>query len=258
MKRYTGLGLKWEWLHSLWLLFVVTPVTLPISYFYVGVRMQQKKWIYIGFIYFILLCGVIYSVWKYATTDNDVTVFSVIFVVLLYFNGIGRAIIVRKDYLIYLAENMDPEKRRILEEKESVRRETVAQRRSQPTNILSRNEAYKRQSSKTKYVEDEKSTNKRVVVINMNKASEREISSLPSIGKIVAKQIVLSREKLNEYTSFEHLVKSIGIQEHLIEEARSYMAFSDEDLPRLQKELEAKLARRAREERGTPGRSIDL
>jgi len=259
MKRVTNLGLRWEWKHSIWMIFLVTPFTLPICYFYVGIRMYREKWVLIGLLYLLLLSGVIYAVWVMDNRIEDVTVFSVPFVIITFVNGIYRLSVARKDYLLFLVEHMDSEGRKRLEAAEQQRREKKKRQRNvRQSNVLTRTEIYKRQSAKTKFALTEKEKNKRYQVINMNKANVKEIAILPAIGHILAEKIIHARNETGSFTSFEQLVHETEIKAHVFRKAKDYMAFTDEAIKPLRKQIAEKKTRKNRQEKGLPGRHIDF
>lgn len=259
MKRVTGLGIKWEWMHSGWMIFLFTPFTLPISYFYVGIRMHQIRWVFTGFVYVFLLHGLTYFLWKWENRAEDAVVILVIGMVLIYLNGIGRGSLVRKDYLPFLAEHMDPDKRRELEEKEEKRLHTdYLNKVAQQSNVITKTQAFKRQSAKVKFTVTEQEKNRRVKVININKANMTEIKHLPTVGYLLASKIVQTREDVGSFASFQELAYKTGIQAHLITEAKDYMAFTDEDVKPLQVKLAKKKQKQLRKEKNIPGRSVDF
>src|SRR5690625_8002006 len=107
MKRVTNLGLRWEWKHSIWMIFLVTPFTLPISFFYVGIRMYRRKWVLIGLLYLLLLSGVIYAVWVMDNRIEDVTVFSVPFLIIRFIDGVYSLFLVGIVFFTFLLDIID-------------------------------------------------------------------------------------------------------------------------------------------------------
>src|SRR5699024_4686888 len=207
----------------------------------------------------LLLSGVIYAVWVMDNRIEDVTVFSVPFVIITFMNGIYRLSVARKDFLLFLVEHIDSEERKRLEAAEQQRREKkMRQRNVRQSNVLTRTEIYKRQSAKTKFALTEKEKNKSHQVINMNKASVNEIARLPAIGLILAEKIIHSRKETGSFASFEQLVHEAGIKAHVFKEAKDYMAFTDEAIKPLRKQIVEKRIRKNRQEKGLPGRHIDF
>lgn len=45
-----GKGKKWEWLHSLWLLWIPTSLTF-VAFFFLGIKAKQRNWIVFGLAY---------------------------------------------------------------------------------------------------------------------------------------------------------------------------------------------------------------
>lgn len=251
MGRITTLGTGWEWRHSLWMVFLLLPFTVPLSYFYVGIRMQNRRWIALGFIYFLAIDVVIYLLDVFVEIEDLIIIIAVPSIVGGYFNGIYTGKTLRKSYLLFLAENMDPEKRHRLEERE----QHIQQYKH--SNVLTRTEIKKHQSAQTQFAITEKAKNKNIKVINMNKSTVSDIAQLPQIGGLLAQKIVQVRGKIERFTSFEHLVKETGIQAHILETAREYMAYQDEEIGLLQEQLEKKQQRLHRQNKNIPGRSVE-
>lgn len=251
MEKEVSLGIRWEWMHSLWMVFLFTPYTLPISYFYVGIRMHRRKWIVNGYFYLISLGGVMYVIRLYGDVYEEI-LFGIPLVIYVFLNGLFRSGNARREYLLYLAEHMDPDKKRELVERE-------LQRQGSPnSNVLTKTQMFKRQSAKTKFVMTESERNNTAEVINMNKATAKEIAYLPAVGSLLADKIIYSREISGPFASFDELITETGIKARIMNEAKRYMAFADNDITSLQKELAAYKQREIREKSGIPGRNVDL
>lgn len=259
MKRVTNLGLWWEWKNSIWMIFLVTPFTLPISYFYPGICMYQKKWIYVGFIYYVLLNGGSYTVWVLDSPIEDVTVIPVIFMVFIYINGVVRLSMVRKDYLLYVSEYVDHDEKQRLVEKENKRKKMRDMNRQarQNSNILSRTDMYKRQSANSKFVIPENEKNKSAQVLNINTSSVNELKRLPKMNRFLAEKIIHTRDHIQSFSSFHELIKETEIQKHVLEEASDYIAFTDEEIDTLKMQLKTKQLRIKRQKKELRGRHID-
>lgn len=62
--------------------------------------------------------------------------------------------------------------------------------------------------------------------IDLNKATEEEIASIPAVGRILAKRIVAKRQELGGFTSFEQFVETIGLKPHTAEKLKPLVTFS--------------------------------
>jgi competence protein ComEA len=65
------------------------------------------------------------------------------------------------------------------------------------------------------------------VIININKASARELETLPGIGEVKAEQIVAYRDEHGLYLNLDELLNVPGIGPELLEKIRSYITLSD-------------------------------
>ncbi|MDR4436639.1 hypothetical protein FPV32_21520, partial [Bacillus tequilensis] len=52
----TKRGAAWEWLHSWWLLFLFMPfaITSFFAFFFICIKVSNRKWIMYGIIYFFI------------------------------------------------------------------------------------------------------------------------------------------------------------------------------------------------------------
>ncbi len=62
--------------------------------------------------------------------------------------------------------------------------------------------------------------------LDLNKASEEEIASIPAVGRILAKRIVAKRQELGGFTSFEQFVETVGLKPHTAEKLKPLVTFS--------------------------------
>lgn len=257
MRAITPLGWGWEMRHSLWMIFILTPYTLPISYFYVGIRIMSPRWIFIGFVYLFLVDGLIYVHWRYMTGDGDLVVFTVIFIILTYLNGVQNIRHPRRDYLFKLYDVMEPTKRDALIQVRRKRKQ-AKQEYARSQKKLTRTEIKKRQSKQTAFVRTERELNAPLKVVNVNQANVEELARIPGVGHILAEKILAKREAGIEFTSFEQLVENTGIRAHRFLKAKEYLACTDGSMSKMQAKLEAKLRKQAWEQENPSGRSIDF
>lgn len=259
MKRVTALGLKWEWMHSFWMPFIFIPFAMPISYFYVGLRMHQIKWFLFGYAYFLVINGGTYILLRQETLSEDTIVFIVIAMVITFGNGFFHAFEMRKVYLSFLTENMNKHIKQVLVDKEQERLRLLTEKERQyPTNVLTRNEIYKLQSSKTKFAKTEKEKLRKPTVININKATYEEIKVLTFMDSFLANKIIQQRKTNEPYKSFNHLAHETGIQSHFLIQAKEYITFSDDDIKTAQEKLEAKQQAESNNKSSLSGRYVDF
>ena len=92
MGSITNKSATWEFLNSLWILFSFAFFSL-IGFYYIGIRVKKKMWMFFGFIYFFLL--LIISSAPELKNEGAVAA-------LYYISGIVLSFYLRKDYLIRL------------------------------------------------------------------------------------------------------------------------------------------------------------
>lgn len=76
-------------------------------------------------------------------------------------------------------------------------------------------------------------------VININKATEMQISALPTIHPFLAKVIVQKRNRGKKFTSIKQLSESINVQPHLLKKSVPYIAFTEDQVSVLKQQLAA-------------------
>lgn len=67
----------------------------------------------------------------------------------------------------------------------------------------------------------QKKKKKDFILIDLNNASDSELSKLPGINIVLAKKIVFQRENEGEYSSFEDFIKRMNIKPHFAKKIKN-------------------------------------
>lgn len=232
-RPYTPFGLKWEWKQSYyWLPLALFPFTSFLAFAYVGLQMKNRSWILLSLFHFSLISvtlGYMY-VKDYA---EDPVLFFLMASGFVWINALGNIRSARAEYVKFLYETMDPDKRERLATAERKRREEKAKRSLQQSapEVVASEEARKRQLERTLYIAREERRHKELdaPIVNVNRATEEELARLPGLNGILARSIMRHRGD-GEFHSFTDLVERSGIRVHILEEAEECIVFSDEEL----------------------------
>lgn len=217
----TPFGKKWEYLHSIWMIWLAGPFgfTMFVSFFYIGARAKKVKWIVAGVIYFIIVA-------QYFVVSDfyeiDETPFTVSMLVLLLFWAISviHAIMARKEYLIIRVEQINAN-RAYWNLPPIEHEQTITKQAADISNIkkdISTNE----NGSQTE--EEQKPR-----VVNVNQATQEELTALPAMNNVLASQIIDSREEEGDFDSFSHFIARMNMKPHILAKAKPYMKFTDEN-----------------------------
>ncbi|WP_379393070.1 ComEA family DNA-binding protein [Paenibacillus lentus] len=63
-------------------------------------------------------------------------------------------------------------------------------------------------------------------IIDINTASEAQIASIPEIGIVLAKRVVIKRQELGGFRSFEQFSQVMGLKEHTMRSIAQIVVFS--------------------------------
>nr|WP_255571779.1 helix-hairpin-helix domain-containing protein [Anoxybacillus sp. ST70] len=78
-------------------------------------------------------------------------------------------------------------------------------------------------------------------LVDINKATEEEISSIPAIGGLLAKKIVMVREKEGGFRSLEHFSECLQLKPHVVEKIRPFIKFPELESPSKQNKYEGRI-----------------
>lgn len=227
-KTYTNRGKAWESANSWWILLTLLPFAMTsfIGFLYVGSKVKNQRWRVYGFIY---LAVFIIAFITTATGIGAAIAFSLWIVTVIHAFKIRPAYLVQLDVLKANEKEIDNQKisklRQEAEAKFSVT-ETVKTQPPQPKEAAKLEESTKVQEIKpplVKNVVPEKTTAEK---LDINTASESEIASIPEIGIILAKKVMIKRQEIGGFQSFEQFSQIMGLKEHTVEKLVQRLAFS--------------------------------
>lgn len=219
-RNFTNRGTKWEWINSWWILFTFGPfgVMSFFSFLYVGSKVKYKKWIWFGFVYL----GV-FTI-AFVTPDSGI---GALIATSNWVISIIHAFRIRPSFLIQL-DVMKEKQPIIRQEKISKLRQEAAERfeRAMQEEMVSSEVSQQEGAGNSteqilntstlnlKPALKESSLTEKASKIDINSATEAEIASIPAIGLILAKKVVLKRQELGGFDSFEQFAQIIGLNEH--------------------------------------------
>lgn len=222
-------------LNSLWILVLFVPLGLTayLGFFFIGIKTNNRKWLITGFIYLLIIVGGFYFI---AELDDDHPLSDVFVWVLLmtWIACIVHSMSIRQTYLNVLFKRklayqygLDQMNDRKVVESKSLETQTAIKGQTLGKMIVDKEEGQREVKPQ---------------VININKATEAEISALPSIHPFLAKSIITARNEVKQFKSVEHLAKVVNIQPHILSKSVPYMAFTDDNKALLEAEDASKLA----------------
>lgn len=222
----TPYGKKWEMARSIWMVWVFFPFALTafISFLYIGIKMKKKKWIIAGAIYFVIMAQYFFFFSDYPI---DHLYFDISMGIILtgWIISCMHVVLARREYLQLLAQQMgknpyvtQPQHKPNVHIKKSVSLDDIPKKKK--TNKKSKKRKAKRLQPQ---------------VIYINKASKEQIAALPSIGNVLASEIVRVREQQGPFKSFAHFVEVMNMKPHVIAKAKPYLRFTEDDVNQTRK-----------------------
>ena len=96
----TGKGLTWELLNSLWMLWTVTFLLSCISFFWIGARTRNRKWVLSGLPYLVINFALLFSTsWFEGLSPLLYGIVTIVFYA-SFLIAIVQAVMMRKGYLL--------------------------------------------------------------------------------------------------------------------------------------------------------------
>jgi len=214
----TGRGLRWERLHSIWILWTFTLAFFNwIAFLYVGIRVRRLAWVAWGAFYSTVF------IFAMLTVDANPRLFDLIGVPLtLLFGvaGIVHAFRIRPEYLKLLAaqqgagarpsETFYPREQR-RQEQPSPAVTTAGPSPTVPS-VDHVPTAAPQQADST--------TSGSGMALDLNSATEHELASLPGVGPVLAKRAAAERAQCGGFGSVDELGQILGLKPHIIERLR--------------------------------------
>ncbi|MFD1449762.1 MULTISPECIES: ComEA family DNA-binding protein [Oceanobacillus] len=219
----TPLGKKWEYLHSIWILWLIFPFGFLsfISFYYISLRVRKLKWFIAGSIYALLVIQ-FFVVDEFYPKESFIYDASVMLILGGWIAAWINAVISRKTYLQLLVKQTKSEARRMSAPSYDI----------QETYSLDPSAESSQSVDTPKPVEEPINYNTSLPAekVNMNTAAQKEIAAIPSLGNILAGQIVEIRKRRGPFHNFSHFVELMDIKPHILAKAKPFMVFSNEDL----------------------------
>ncbi|TCS96608.1 ComEA family DNA-binding protein [Hazenella coriacea] len=225
----TNRGQKWEWLNSIWILWTFAFGFFSwISFFYIGFRTKQTKWIISGIIYAIPFILAMIFMDGDNNPNNDHWMVNVTAGLTLFLGiiAIVHAFLVRKEYLLRLSTI----KANKINQNEALKRKIEAEygNRVQPTHQPNQSHAHLFEEKKepTSFspnhhaVESSSTIPPNQSPINLNLASEEMIASLPGIGTVLARAAIQHRQYRGGFQSLEEFAFLLQLKPHIVERIR--------------------------------------
>ncbi|MFA8439484.1 ComEA family DNA-binding protein [Pueribacillus sp. YX66] len=189
----------WKYKNSIWLVWLFVPfgLTMYISFLYIGLKMKRKKWIIAGVIYSIITSQA-FILTEFYPDDHIVSDLSIWLLIFGWIFALIHGFLARDEYLHMLSEK------------------TYAH----PVHYIHSPVTSPRTHQREK---------KNPTIVNINKATAKELEQLPSINSFLANKMVAVRRDIGHYRSFSHLIESIGVKQHILEDAKEFLIFSHND-----------------------------
>lgn len=245
IKPITPLGIKWELKNSLWILCLFIPITIPISYIFIGVKCENKKWLKSAASYLIVTHALSIILWN-VRFNHHLSGLMIYALILIWINALRDGFQQREYYLMHLYGTMDSDEREKLEVAEIKRKAKKEQEeaKEKAPQIMPSKVIFDKQSEKAHFIAKRAREQKEPTIINVNEASIDEFSSIPGIDGILARKIVMVRRQGNVYASSEDLLEKTKIKRRILSDAEQYFAFSEEEVEQMnlkQEELRKKM-----------------
>ena len=196
--------------HSLWIIFTFIFFLNGIGFIYIGLKVNEIKWVISGIIYEIpwILCFIF--------VDAPDSTFDIVAGIsfLLMIISIIHAFLIRSKYLRKLESMQNRENHYINYNDVYVPNDNPF---NKPTGV---NANVGERTIDFNFAE----SNTQNALININTASEAELSSLPGINIILAKRIVELR-KVHSFSSAEQLGAELNLKPHIINNLRKIASF---------------------------------
>ena len=193
------------WLRAWWLVFALNPFwTQWISFVYIGLRAKRPQWIAWGAVYGAIALGSLILVNQPGILDGiGVTgTFAVWLVALVH------ALVVRNEYL----ERLD-----VLEDPRLTQARLLQRRRELVTEIA---HAHPRLAEESGVGRPDVKDAFDGGLVDLNHASERALTTLPSVDKRLAHQIVLIRGRIGGFSSLYDAGSLLDLPPGLVDDLR--------------------------------------
>lgn len=259
MTAYTNRGMKWEMASSWWVLLTLVPFGLVsfIAFFYAGGLTGNRRWKVYGFSYMV---AIIVAIATTATGIGLVLALATWGLSIIHAFKIRPAFLVQLDLRLTNKKTLDYQKvSQLRKEAESLLKveepmssnmlearvkdskvsnsynndldsDKVRNELSDTLDTLSRRTSLSEEMQPAPVFE-------KGLQIDINRASEIELASIPEIGIILAKKIVFKREEVGGFDSFSQFSQLMNLREQAALRLESKFIFATVDKPKINEEL---------------------
>ncbi len=220
----------WRLTHSLWILWTL-PFGLSswISFFYIGIRVRQMKWIISGLIYTIpliigMLIGPTSDYLIIISGNSGLSDLQYGFIIVIWIVSMIHAFLVRNEYLIRLE---------VIKEAKNTPDKYLRSKYAQEYFGNKEKTFNKLQNpfKKDKSHDEVEKKNTRIIdsskPVDINNDPEELIAELPGVGAILAKRAVEIR-KSNLFKSVYDFGETLGLKPHIIERIKPLIIINSE------------------------------
>ena len=199
----TNKGKKWEFAHSIWILWSFTLGLACVGFFWIGGCTGKRKWIIAGLIYLITNFVLILIAEQIKETNNILyNIFAVISFI-GFFAAIIHSFMSRKEFLLRLEAVLD-----LQNATKDVYRNEVRK------DYFGDNEKSVQQSQIFTKTQDTPPPQTPAQKINLNDCSEQELTSLPGVGVALAKKAVEIRTQIGNFPSVQDFCERLELMPH--------------------------------------------
>ena len=221
LKPITDKGLFWELRNSIWTLWTFFPFGFfnYISFFYIAARLKDKKLFVYGILYAIPFINVMVmdSIVSPPTWYEDI---SYITICIVWIISIVHVIKVRRHYLLSKADSVSyadqlvEENRQLQQKLQSL---TTTNNDPKVTTVT--------HETPFKAVEPTPNTIETTIAapIDLNVASEKDLASIAEIGPLLASKIILERQQIGRFTSYEHFTQVMDFKPHIAHKFKKHV-----------------------------------
>lgn len=216
----TPMGKKWEYLHSIWMMWLLFPFGFFsfISFFYISLRVKKLKWFIAGIIYLLIVIQ-FFVLDEFIPEESFIFDLSVMLTLGGWIAAWVNAVLSRRTYLQLLAQK---------------KAELQGISAYDETHYWDALDSTSQSESVPEFVEQPVPSSQQV---NMNTATKEEIMTIPSVESILAGQIVEIRRRRGPFLNFSHFTELMDMEPHMLAEANPFMIFIDDDLERTEPQL---------------------
>ena len=214
MNPTSNRGCLWQLSHSTWVLWSL--FLMPcVGFFIIGRRVNHRPWVVWGFVYLACM-AIMFTLIDSKYKDNSI--FET-FMLLYTIGSIVHTFVARGEYI------------RRLEALEDELAEFYQQRQQAPTADRTQQFAQQYQTRHSQYAEDNQRSQEQQPArqatqsrqappppseVDVNSCTAQEMSRLPGIGIVAAKQAIAYRNEHGGFTSFDEFAKVLNLKPHII------------------------------------------